>query len=132
MSRRVAETEQRLEPTIEVGHVAKAEPLQRPRSQAGGVALVAHDDDLSFGIGHVGKVMGAGGIEAPFEDVAVDHDCVWKVAIPSALLDRADVDNERAAGYESGQIGCGRAGREALARLREKRIDAGFTLHVAP
>jgi hypothetical protein len=35
------------------------------------------------------------GVEAPFEDVSVDHDRAWELAIALALFDRTNVHDQR-------------------------------------
>ena len=62
------------------------------------VALVADDHDAGVVVGHLGDVVLAGRVEAPFEDVAVDEDRSGESAVAAALFDGADVDDQRTGG----------------------------------
>src|SRR5205085_9809241 len=64
--------EQGLDAAVEVGGPMEAELLEAEGGQAGGVALVADDHHLLVEVGDLGDAVGRRGVEAPFEDVAVD------------------------------------------------------------
>jgi hypothetical protein len=46
--------------------------------------------------------MGAGRVEAPFQDTAVDHDSVGQFSVTLALVDRADVNDEGPVSHDLG------------------------------
>jgi hypothetical protein len=62
------------------------------------------------------------GVEAPFEDVATDDCRAGHVALLPALLQRADVDENRAAG-ERVRRGLGREALQVAPGLGEEAVD---------
>ena len=75
--------------------------------------------------------MGRRGVEAPFEDVAVDDHRPVELAVAGSLLDGADVDEEGAPGPEGGHlVGRGPVG-ELAADVGQHLVDAGLG-HVTP
>src|SRR5262245_14158763 len=78
---------------VEVRHVGEPEVHQAGRSQAGGVPLVAHDDDATVVAIRRGDAVRARRVEAPFQDVAVDDDGAGQRAVARPLVRRAGVDD---------------------------------------
>lgn len=87
-----------MEATDEIGGVVQPEVLQHGGGEARLIALVAHHDDpIVVARDRVDAVL-ARGIQSPLEHVAVDHHGTEERAVTRPLLDRADVDDERARG----------------------------------
>jgi hypothetical protein len=77
--------------------VDQAELLQVSCGQAGLVSLVADQDDDEVPAGDDGMPPPGGGVAAPFQAVARDHESTGYQAV-AALVVTADVDQERTAG----------------------------------
>jgi hypothetical protein len=77
----------------EVGCPGEAHSPKHRRCEARAVALVADENDPSVVAG-VGDPIWAGGVEAPFEDVAVDRDGTGERSISAALFEGPDVDDQ--------------------------------------
>jgi hypothetical protein len=63
-----------------------------------------HQDDAGVCVGDGWDVVRAGRVEAPFEDVSVDHDRAGGFAVSLALFDRADVHDQGTVTDLRGQI----------------------------
>ena len=90
------EPEPRLEATDEIGCPVQSDVAKQRGGKAGLVALVADDHDASVILDQVGDVVLTGRVESPLQDVAVDDERAWKLAVSGALFDGADVDDQRA------------------------------------
>ena len=91
---------------------------QAGRGEAGGVALLADDHHRSIGILGLGEAVGAAGVEAPLQVVALDDEGAGNLAELGPLGRRADVDQQAAVVARSAWPGAGPpgAGRGAPAR----------------
>ncbi len=94
-----------LESADEIGGTFKSEFAEGCRCEAGAVAPVADDDDAAVGVGHLRNVVGAGGVQSPFEDVSVDDQRAWEFAVALSLLDWACVNHQGAGGDLGRQVG---------------------------
>lgn len=74
----------------------ESEALQGGRGETRLIALVADQDHPAALGGEIGVAVRAAGVEAPLEDVPGDHVGARNQAVALALLERADVDQERA------------------------------------
>jgi len=80
------------------GGAVQAEVLQRRRGQAGGVPLLADDDDPVVVAGDPGQPGVTAGIEAPFQVVALHHGRAGNLAVDGPLGGGPDVDEHPAFG----------------------------------
>ncbi len=119
----------RLEAAVEVGGPPQPEPLEAEGGQARGVALVAHHHDLAVRVVRLGQPVGRRGVEAPLEDVAVDDQRPLQLAVPRPLLDRADVDDQSAAGPQRRELRRAGASGQRRPSLSEDLVDPGLTHH---
>ena len=118
------------EAAVEVGGVTESEVLERRGRQARLVALVADDDDREVVVTGLGRPVGARRVEAPLEDVAVDHERAGDATLAPALLDRTDVDEERAGALCGERVRRGHA-IESRACHREQLVDGRHGVHRA-
>jgi len=70
--------------------------------------------------------VGRSRVEAPLEDVAVDDDRAFQLAVTVALLRRTDVDEEGAPGPEGGHLVGGGPVGELAADVGQHLVDAGL------
>ena len=98
-----------LESTLEVRGVREADGLEARGGQARCVALVAEHDHGLLRARHLREAVGPGRIQAPFEDVAVDDERARDLPVGAALVDRTDVDQQRAAVARGGRRDGGHA-----------------------
>ena len=118
-----------LESTGQIDGSLESELAQRGRCQTRAVALVADHDDAYAGIGDLGYVMRAGGVESPLEHVAVNDQRSRQVPVTLSLFDRTGVDDQRARRHLLLQVG--RLDPiEAAPGLVEEEIDARAPCHL--
>ncbi len=118
------------EAAVEVGGVTESEVLERRGREARLVPLVADDDDREVVVTGLGRPVGARRVEAPLEDVAVDHERAGDTALAPALLDRTDVDEERAGALCGERVRRGHA-IESRTCHREQLVDGRHGVHRA-
>ncbi len=110
------------EAPVEVGDRGTAHTDQAGRGEAGGVALLADDHDGSIGILGLGDAVGAAGVEAPFQVVALDDQRPGNLAELGPLGRRPDVDQQAA--VVSDLLGLVRVHpAQAEARLGQQAVD---------
>lgn len=117
----------RLEAADHVGGAAEAQGLQGGGGKRGGVPLVAADDPGHLVTGGFGDSGRAGGIAAPFQVVALDHDGAGNLAVSSALPFWAGVDKDRAAADGPERRSRVESGQAARASMSRSSIVAGGT-----
>ena len=106
------------ESSVEVCGVDQAELLQGRCGEAGLVSLVADQDDAEVPAGDDGVPSLGGGVAAPFQAVAGDHQGAGNQAV-APLVVTADVDQEAPlACARSASSGEGRCGSMLLAWAR--------------
>ena len=109
------------ETSVQVGGVDQAELLQAGCGQAGLVSLVADQDDAEVPAGEGGMSPLGGGVAAPFQDVAGDHQGAGDQAV-APLVVTADVDQERTTGLGAQRLGRRGAVRQHVPGLGEQLI----------
>src|SRR3954452_7854062 len=110
------------EPADHVCRPREPEGTQRIRRKARGVALGAQHDDLDVVPRGLGQAGVGGGVEAPFEDVALDDQRPGHLALDGPLCGRADVDQQRPAGHAVRGLRGGEAD-QAAAGVGEQLVD---------
>jgi hypothetical protein len=101
---------------------------QAGRGQAGGVALLAHDDDDTVGIAGFGQPVRAVGVEPPLEVVALNDQCTRDLTELGPLCRRADVDQQTAVTQDLPGLVRIDPGEE-LSGLRQQPIDSAQGAH---
>jgi hypothetical protein len=85
-----------LETANKIRRSGQPQPLQGVCSEAGAVPLIADDHDPPSGVVTDRESVGAGRIEPPLENVAVNDDRSWKITVAISLIDRPRVNNQGA------------------------------------
>ncbi len=93
-ARLLNESEPSLVAADEVGGACQSQVVQPRRNEARAIPLVAHDHDPHVVANDLRDSMRGSGIEAPFQNVSVDHNRAGHQAIARTLLDRASVDDQ--------------------------------------
>ena len=119
-----------LVPADQISGPVKPEVLEDRRCEAGGVPLVADEDDALVVTADGIDAVRARRIESPLEHVAVDHDRTREFTVALALVDRADVDDERSCFAFRVEL-LHLDAQKTRPRISQKSVDAA-TLHVPP